>query len=215
MPTARRSPPVKATSVVAGAVPGVAAALDSWLETSRRMMFWSQRSTPSLRTRALRERFGVALERSANCVILAARWEGRLICRMRRVRHDESRRERSGEASSRGRQELIRCDGCGSENRELEYGGITPLGLRAGWPILIDETTRIRLEETRDSCRPPARFSYVLRAQPRRDRVRLRAKAGERGYQERVAVVPTLEAFGALARSAPQTLLARDRSEHE
>ncbi|MGH3670927.1 MAG: YbaK/EbsC family protein [Pseudonocardiaceae bacterium] len=74
-------------------------------------------------TVALCEHYGVPLHASANCVVLAT------------TRADVNgvvrRRLDVRKASFAAQDETI-------EHTGMEYGGITPLGLPAGWPVLID-----------------------------------------------------------------------------
>ncbi|GIH92512.1 YbaK/EbsC family protein [Planobispora siamensis] len=91
-------------------------------------------------TAAFCERYGVRMDESANCVIVAARRGGEVryaacmvLATMRADvngvvrRHLEARK-----ASFAPQEEAVRLTG-------MEYGGITPLGLPEGWPVLVDE----------------------------------------------------------------------------
>src|SRR5579863_4676039 len=91
-------------------------------------------------TAAFCERYGVTLEESANCVVIAARRGGEtrhaacMVAATTRAdvnglvrRHLDARK-----ASFAPVAEVTAATG-------MEYGGITPVGLPAGWPVLVDE----------------------------------------------------------------------------
>ena len=90
-------------------------------------------------TAAFCERYGVALDESANCVILAARREGRswfaacvvLATTRADVNGLAKRQLGASKISFAAMDAAIAATG-------MEYGGITPVGLPAGWPVLID-----------------------------------------------------------------------------
>jgi prolyl-tRNA editing enzyme YbaK/EbsC (Cys-tRNA(Pro) deacylase) len=90
-------------------------------------------------TAAFCERYGVALDESANCVILAARREGRswfaacvvLATTRADVNGLAKRHLGASKISFAAMDAAIAATG-------MEYGGITPVGLPADWPILID-----------------------------------------------------------------------------
>ncbi|MEV0200274.1 YbaK/EbsC family protein [Nonomuraea sp. NPDC050691] len=90
-------------------------------------------------TAAFCERYGVGMDESANCVVVAARRGGEtryaacMVLATMRVdvngvvrKHLEARK-----ASFAPMAEAVELTG-------MEYGGITPLGLPADWPILVD-----------------------------------------------------------------------------
>ncbi|NUW45234.1 YbaK/EbsC family protein [Nonomuraea rhodomycinica] len=90
-------------------------------------------------TAAFCERYGVRMDESANCVVVAARRGGEtryaacMVLATTRVdvngvvrKHLEARK-----ASFAPMAEAVELTG-------MEYGGITPLGLPADWPILVD-----------------------------------------------------------------------------
>ncbi|MFF5212376.1 YbaK/EbsC family protein [Streptosporangium sp. NPDC000396] len=91
-------------------------------------------------TAAFCERYGVGLDESANCVIVAARRGGEIryaacmvLATMRADVNGVIRRHLDARKSSFAPQEdAVRLTG-------MEYGGITPLGLPEGWPVLVDE----------------------------------------------------------------------------
>ncbi|WP_406312355.1 YbaK/EbsC family protein [Streptosporangium sp. NBC_01639] len=91
-------------------------------------------------TAAFCERYGVAPGESANCVIVAAKRAGEvryaacMVLATTRAdvngvirRHLDARK-----ISFAPQQEAVGLTG-------MEYGGITPLGLPEGWPVLVDE----------------------------------------------------------------------------
>jgi prolyl-tRNA editing enzyme YbaK/EbsC (Cys-tRNA(Pro) deacylase) len=90
-------------------------------------------------TAAFCERYGVGLDESANCVILAARREGRswfaacvvLATTRADVNGLAKRQLGASKISFAAMDAAIAATG-------MEYGGITPVGLPEGWPILID-----------------------------------------------------------------------------
>jgi prolyl-tRNA editing enzyme YbaK/EbsC (Cys-tRNA(Pro) deacylase) len=90
-------------------------------------------------TAAFCEAYGVTLEESANCVVVAGKREGDIryaACMVLATtradvngvvrRHLDVRK-----ASFAPMDEAVELTG-------MEYGGITPIGLPAGWPILVD-----------------------------------------------------------------------------
>ena len=91
-------------------------------------------------TAAFSERYGVPLEESANCVVIAGRREGvqrQLACVvLATTRADVNgvarRRLDVRKASFMPMDEAVAGTG-------MEYGGITPIGLPADWPVLVDE----------------------------------------------------------------------------
>jgi len=90
-------------------------------------------------TAAFSERYGVPLEESANCVVIAGRREGvqrQLACVvLATTRADVNgvarRRLDVRKASFMPMDEAVAGTG-------MEYGGITPIGLPADWPVLVD-----------------------------------------------------------------------------
>lgn len=90
-------------------------------------------------TAALCEHYGVPLHASANCVVItgkragAQRWAACVVLATTRadVNGVVRRRLDVRKASFAAQDETI-------EHTGMEYGGITPLGLPAGWPVLID-----------------------------------------------------------------------------
>jgi prolyl-tRNA editing enzyme YbaK/EbsC (Cys-tRNA(Pro) deacylase) len=92
-------------------------------------------------TAAFCERYGVTLEESSNCVVIAAKRGGEtrhaacMVAATTRAdvnglvrRHLDARK-----ASFAPVAEVTAATG-------MEYGGITPVGLPADWPVLVDET---------------------------------------------------------------------------
>jgi prolyl-tRNA editing enzyme YbaK/EbsC (Cys-tRNA(Pro) deacylase) len=90
-------------------------------------------------TAAFTERYGVPLEESANCVVIAGKREGaqrQLACLvLATTRADVNgvarRRLDVRKASFMPMDEAVAGTG-------MEYGGITPIGLPPGWPVLVD-----------------------------------------------------------------------------
>jgi prolyl-tRNA editing enzyme YbaK/EbsC (Cys-tRNA(Pro) deacylase) len=90
-------------------------------------------------TAAFAERYGVPLEESANCVVIAGKREGaqrQLACVvLATTRADVNgvarRRLDVRKASFMPMDEAVAGTG-------MEYGGITPIGLPPGWPVLVD-----------------------------------------------------------------------------
>jgi prolyl-tRNA editing enzyme YbaK/EbsC (Cys-tRNA(Pro) deacylase) len=90
-------------------------------------------------TAAFCERYGVAMEDSANCVLIAGRrgdtisYAACLVLATTRadVNGVVRRRLDAKKASFAAMEDATTLSG-------MEYGGITPIGLPAGWPVLID-----------------------------------------------------------------------------
>jgi len=90
-------------------------------------------------TAALCEHYQVPLQASANCVVVTGkrggeqRWAGCVVLATTRVDVNGVVRRRLDvrKASFAGQNEAV-------ERTGMEYGGITPLGLPAGWPVLVD-----------------------------------------------------------------------------
>ena len=90
-------------------------------------------------TAALCERYQVPLHASANCVVVTGkrggvqRWAACVVLATTRadVNGVVRRRLDVRKASFAGQDEVV-------ERTGMEYGGITPLGLPAGWPVLLD-----------------------------------------------------------------------------
>lgn len=90
-------------------------------------------------TAAFCERYGVELLDSANCVVIAGRREGQaryaacvvLATTRADVNGVVRRRLDVRKASFAPMEDAVTLTG-------MEYGGITPLGLPAAWPVLID-----------------------------------------------------------------------------
>ncbi|MFG1958868.1 YbaK/EbsC family protein [Nonomuraea sp. NPDC049028] len=90
-------------------------------------------------TAAFCERYGVTLDESANCVVVAAKRGGEtryaacmVLATMRVDVNGVVRRYLDArKASFAPMAEAVELTG-------MEYGGITPLGLPADWPILVD-----------------------------------------------------------------------------
>ena len=90
-------------------------------------------------TAAFCERYGVALEDSANCVVIAGRRGERtsyaacviLATTRADVNNTVRRRLEARRASFAPMEDAVTLTG-------MEYGGITPIGLPADWPVLVD-----------------------------------------------------------------------------
>ncbi|HEX3468567.1 MAG TPA: YbaK/EbsC family protein [Candidatus Elarobacter sp.] len=90
-------------------------------------------------TAAFCERYGVALDRSANCVVLAARREGRswfaacvVLATTRADVNGLAKRHLGASKISFAPMDAA------TAASAMEYGGITPIGLPPDWPILVD-----------------------------------------------------------------------------
>jgi prolyl-tRNA editing enzyme YbaK/EbsC (Cys-tRNA(Pro) deacylase) len=122
--------------------PSVAVALDVWdASVSADEVLVAEIDPDLADTRAFCERYGVALQRSANCVILAARREGRawfaacvVLATTRADVNGVAKRHLGASKISFAAMDAA------VEASQMEYGGITPLGLPADWPVLIDES---------------------------------------------------------------------------
>ncbi|HEY3976337.1 MAG TPA: YbaK/EbsC family protein [Streptosporangiaceae bacterium] len=117
-------PVAKALAALAGALDGVGVAeIDPELAD----------------TAAFCERYGVALAESANCVVIAGRREGEpryaacvVLATTRADVNGMARRQLNvRKASFAPVADAVAQTG-------MEYGGITPIGLPAGWPVLVD-----------------------------------------------------------------------------
>ncbi len=90
-------------------------------------------------TAAFCERYGVALDSSANCVVIAGKRDGEvryLAC----IVLATTRADVNGIA--RKRLDVRKASFAPMDDAvaatAMEYGGITPIGLPAGWPVLVD-----------------------------------------------------------------------------
>jgi prolyl-tRNA editing enzyme YbaK/EbsC (Cys-tRNA(Pro) deacylase) len=91
-------------------------------------------------TAAFCERYGVPLEASANCVIVAARRGGEtrlaacvVLATTRADVNGVVRKRLDARKASFAPQDIA------VDQTGMEYGGITPFGLPSGWPVLVDE----------------------------------------------------------------------------
>ncbi|MEA2719192.1 MAG: hypothetical protein QOJ39_1056 [Candidatus Eremiobacteraeota bacterium] len=121
--------------------PSVAAAVAAWHGPIPADALWVAEIDPSLAdTQAFCERYGVRMDRSANCVILAARREGRswfaacLVLATTRADVNGLAKKHLGASKI----SFAPMDAATAAS-EMEFGGITPIGLPADWPVLIDE----------------------------------------------------------------------------
>jgi prolyl-tRNA editing enzyme YbaK/EbsC (Cys-tRNA(Pro) deacylase) len=90
-------------------------------------------------TAAFCERYGVAPAESANCVVIAGRREGEaryaacvILATTRADVNNVARRELDVRKAS-----FAAMDDAVAQT-DMEYGGITPVGLPPGWPVLVD-----------------------------------------------------------------------------
>ena len=117
--------------------PPVAAALRSWPAAGEVQV---AAIDPALAdTAAFCAQYGVAPEESANCVVIAARRGGEssfAACMVAATtRADVNglvRRHLGARKASFGPVDVV------TELTGMEYGGITPIGLPDGWPVLVD-----------------------------------------------------------------------------
>ncbi len=118
----------------------VAAAVAAWKHTTPVERLRVAAIDPELADTAnFCEAYGVPLEASANCVVIAARRGGEtrlaacvvLATTRADVNGVVRRRLEARKASFAPREEAVRQTG-------MEYGGITPVGLPEEWPILVD-----------------------------------------------------------------------------
>ena len=120
--------------------PPVAAAIASWPGTTPSDAFWVAEIDPQLAdTQAFCERYAFRMDRSANCVVLAARREGRswfaacVVLATTRADVNTLAKKQLGASKI----SFAPMDAATAASG-MEYGGITPLGLPADWPVLID-----------------------------------------------------------------------------
>ena len=120
--------------------PPVRDAVAAWPDAALRDAAWVAEIDPALAdTAAFCARYGVAMDRSANCVIVAARREGRrwfaacIVLATTRADVNGLVKKHLGAAkiSFAPMEDATAASG-------MEYGGITPIGLPADWPVLID-----------------------------------------------------------------------------
>ncbi|HLI39074.1 MAG TPA: YbaK/EbsC family protein [Streptosporangiaceae bacterium] len=117
----------------------VAAALGGYDEDAARQIRAAEIDPLLADTAAFCERYGIPAEESANCVIIAARRGGgtsyAACVVMATTRADVNgvvrRRLDARKASFAPMDAVLAATG-------MEYGGITPIGLPAGWPVLVD-----------------------------------------------------------------------------
>ena len=118
----------------------VADAVRAWNAAVPANALWVAEIDPELAdTAAFCERYGVRMDRSANCVVLGARREGRswfAAC----VVLATTRADVNGLAKKHlGASKIsFAAMDAATTASAMESGGITPLGLPADWPILID-----------------------------------------------------------------------------
>jgi prolyl-tRNA editing enzyme YbaK/EbsC (Cys-tRNA(Pro) deacylase) len=120
--------------------PSVAAAFEGWTGRTPAGDCFVAEIDPGLAdTAAFCERYDVRLDRSANCVILAARREGRswyaacvVLATTRVDVNGLAKRHLSASKIS-----FAPMDDATAASA-MEFGGITPIGLPPDWPILVD-----------------------------------------------------------------------------
>jgi prolyl-tRNA editing enzyme YbaK/EbsC (Cys-tRNA(Pro) deacylase) len=121
--------------------PSVAEAVRNWPGKTARDDFWVAEIDPDLAdTAAFCARYDVRVDRSANCVVLAARREGRswfaaclVLATTRADVNNLAKKHLGASKISFAPMEAA------TAASAMEYGGIAPLGLPADWPVLIDE----------------------------------------------------------------------------
>ena len=96
-------------------------------------------------TAAFCERYGVGLDVSANCVVVAGRRGGEtrfaacvVLATTRADVNGVVRRRLDARKASFAAMDLAVAE------TGMEYGGITPIGLPAGWPLLVDARVDVR-----------------------------------------------------------------------
>jgi prolyl-tRNA editing enzyme YbaK/EbsC (Cys-tRNA(Pro) deacylase) len=121
--------------------PSVVAAFDGWAAGTPAGACFVAEIDPDLAdTAAFCERYDVPLDRSANCVILAARREGRswfaacVVLATARVDVNGLAKRHLGASKI----SFAPMDAATAATA-MEFGGITPIGLPPDWPILIDD----------------------------------------------------------------------------
>ncbi|MDT0302386.1 YbaK/EbsC family protein [Streptomonospora wellingtoniae] len=118
--------------------PAVAARLEAWAPAERVL---AAPIDPDLAdTNECAAAYGIPLEASANCVVIAAKRAGQvrmaacMVLATTRADVNGAARRHLGarKASFAPQGEVVAATG-------MEYGGITPVGLPEGWPILVDQ----------------------------------------------------------------------------
>ncbi|HTW00392.1 MAG TPA: YbaK/EbsC family protein [Streptosporangiaceae bacterium] len=130
-------PALDRTDLLAPAVAGALAALDGKLPAEA---VGVAEIDPELAdTAAFCERYGVALDQSANCVVVAGRRDGEtrfaacvVLATTRADVNGLVRRQLDVRKASFAATDLAVAE------TGMEYGGITPIGLPAHWPVFID-----------------------------------------------------------------------------
>ncbi len=120
--------------------PPVADAVRAWQSDVPADALWVAEIDPQLAdTAAFCERYAVRLDRSANCVVLAARREGRswfaacvVLATTRADVNGLAKRHLGASKISFAAMDAA------TAASAMEFGGITPLGLPADWPVLVD-----------------------------------------------------------------------------
>src|SRR5262245_44256825 len=134
MGTLQTTPALERTELLADPV---AAALRAWSESAGVLV---AEIDPTLAdTAAFCEAYGVGLAESANCVVVSGKRDGEVRCAacviLATTRADVNgviRRYLNVRKAS-----FASMDDAVSETG-MEYGGITPIGVPEGWPVLVD-----------------------------------------------------------------------------
>jgi prolyl-tRNA editing enzyme YbaK/EbsC (Cys-tRNA(Pro) deacylase) len=137
--TLRYQPALSRPDLLAGAVLTGLKALDAVNATARAQVLVTEIDPELADTAAFCARYGVTLEESANCVVIAARrgqdttYAACLVAATTRADVNGLVRRHLGarKASFAPVADVTAATG-------MQYGGITPVGLPAGWPVLVD-----------------------------------------------------------------------------
>jgi prolyl-tRNA editing enzyme YbaK/EbsC (Cys-tRNA(Pro) deacylase) len=137
--TAGTLEPVRVDERLDLVAPEVAEALGSLAETDRGRVGVAEIDPALADTAAFCERYGAPMAWSANCVVVAGKRDGEVryaaALVLATTRADVNglirRRLDVRKASFAAMDDAVALTG-------MEYGGITPIGLPAGWPVLVD-----------------------------------------------------------------------------
>ena len=118
--------------------PSVATALEGWAHAGELAVVEIDPAVAD--TAAMSEAYGLGMDTGANCVVVAGRRDGEERVAACLVRAD-TRADVNGVVKRT--LDVRKCSFLGMERAVeesgMEYGGITPVGLPEGWPILVDE----------------------------------------------------------------------------
>ncbi|MFF4341225.1 YbaK/EbsC family protein [Kitasatospora sp. NPDC001540] len=129
----------RAVDVVAELAPPVAGALEGWEAEWARQVLYVDTDPELADTAAFCAAYGVPPEASANCVVVAAKRGGEttlaagLVLATTRLDVNKAVRGHLGARKA----SFAPMDTAVGESG-MEYGGITPVGLPAHWPLLVD-----------------------------------------------------------------------------